>query len=288
MAAGQVTDDTQMACCLAASLAERGRFDAADVARRYVAWVEHAFDVGRQTAAALNAIREGTPYADAGRQTWLGASRPPAGNGSLSRTAPIGVLLAHDPEARLAAALAESAITHYDPRCRLACAAFDAAVSAGVSGAAGPEEMLAAARQELWSAAATLRAEGGDGAQALPSAVRDLVRDLQLATRDDPRLYGPTVHLHRHMGWVRVAFRLAFWELLHAPSWQAALVDAVNRGGDADTNGAITGALLGALYGEHAIPEAWRDCVMGVRGGAPGDTYHPRVLVGAVGASGRG
>jgi len=33
---------------------------------------------------------------------------------------------------------------------------------------------------------------------------------------------------------VRVAFRLAFWELLHAPSVEAALIDVVNRGGDAD------------------------------------------------------
>jgi hypothetical protein len=30
-----------------------------------------------------------------------------------------------------------------------------------------------------------------------------------------------------------------------------------SRGGDADTNGAITGALLGACYGESAIPARW-------------------------------
>src|SRR5689334_13941802 len=76
---GQVTDDTQMTCCLAASLADRGELDLADVAARYVAWQEHAFDVGVQTAAALNAVREGTPPARAGREVWLGASRPLAG-----------------------------------------------------------------------------------------------------------------------------------------------------------------------------------------------------------------
>src|SRR5215831_18171931 len=43
---GQVTDDTQMACCLAASLHERGQFDVSDVGRRYVEWTGHAFDIG--------------------------------------------------------------------------------------------------------------------------------------------------------------------------------------------------------------------------------------------------
>ena len=32
---------------------------------------------------------------------------------------------------------------------------------------------------------------------------------------------------------------------------------AVNLGGDADTNGAITGGLAGAIYGFSAIPEDW-------------------------------
>ena len=74
---------------------------------------------------------------------------------------------------------------------------------------------------------------------------------------DDPQLYGPEVHLQDQEGFVRVAFRLAFWELLHAPSFAAGVIDAANRGGDADTNAAIAGALLGAHHGRVAIPDAW-------------------------------
>jgi ADP-ribosyl-[dinitrogen reductase] hydrolase len=279
---GQVTDDTQMACCLAASLAERGDLDVADLAARYVAWQEHAFDVGVQTAAALNAIREGTPPARAGREVWLGASRPPAGNGSLMRTAPIGVFFAEDARRRREAALSESALTHYDPRCRLACAAFDAAIAEAVLGAGDPSALHEAAQRELWHAAAVLRAEPGETTAAVSGAMSDLEEDLAAATRADPQLYGPSVHLHRQQGWVRVAFRLAFWELLHAPTWRDGVVDAVNRGGDADTNGAIAGALLGAYHGEGAIPEAWRERVLGAVPREPGplrDAYHPKALV---------
>jgi ADP-ribosyl-[dinitrogen reductase] hydrolase len=35
------------------------------------------------------------------------------------------------------------------------------------------------------------------------------------------------------------------------------LVDVVNRGGDADTTGAIAGMLAGALYGPKALPARW-------------------------------
>ena len=35
------------------------------------------------------------------------------------------------------------------------------------------------------------------------------------------------------------------------------LIDVVNRGGDADTTGAILGMILGALYGPNALPARW-------------------------------
>jgi ADP-ribosylglycohydrolase len=36
-------------------------------------------------------------------------------------------------------------------------------------------------------------------------------------------------------------------------------VSVVSKGGDADTNGAVTGALLGARDGYEAVPARWRD-----------------------------
>lgn len=83
-----------------------------------------------------------------------------------------------------------------------------------------------------------------------------------------------------HMGFVRVAFRLAFWHLLHTDDVTTALVDVVNRGGDSDTNGAIVGALLGAAHGAQALPTPWVDRVLDVRPPAPWDgAYHPRTLL---------
>ena len=39
--------------------------------------------------------------------------------------------------------------------------------------------------------------------------------------------------------------------------FEECVVDAVNRGGDADTTGALAGALAGAYYGEEELPRRW-------------------------------
>ena len=281
LAAGCVTDDTQLAVCLARSLSEHGMLDPDDLGGRYVAWGEHAFDIGNQTAAALHRIRTGTPARDAGLAVWRASDRRPAGNGSLMRTAPLAVALAGTSEL-LEAALVESMITHADPRCALACAAFDAAIASAL---AGESRLIDVAREALSEAARLLRARWRGADQdlaALAAAETDLARDLDAAAAREPGVHGPELDLYRTAGFVRVAFRLAFWHAAHTPSWRDAVVDVASRGGDADTNAAITGALLGARDGATAIPAAWTERVLGATLPGPtgwADAHHPRWLL---------
>jgi ADP-ribosyl-[dinitrogen reductase] hydrolase len=81
----------------------------------------------------------------------------------------------------------------------------------------------------------------------------------------------PADFLHQQ-GWVLISFRNALWQLLHAPSFEEGVVDTVMHGGDTDTNGAICGALLGAVYGLEAIPGQWVSAVLRCRPdrGVPG------------------
>jgi ADP-ribosylglycohydrolase len=283
LAAGAITDDTQLAVCLARSLADHGGLEIADIARRYVAWMDGAFDIGNQTGGALRRIASGDLAG--GVTTWRAGHHQAAGNGSLMRTAPLAVALAEAPApALLDAAIAESLITHADPRCTLACAAFDAAIAHGVKGGDGAA-MFAAARDGL--ANATLRLAAAWAAE--DPVERELVAhgrialeaDLDAAASANPGVY-TELHLHRTAGFVRVAFRLAFWHLAHTPSWRDALVDVASRGGDADTNAAIVGALLGARDGASAIPAAWIDRVLSAeqRGTREwGEMHHPRHLL---------
>jgi len=291
--AGQVTDDTQLAVCLARSLAERGGLDVADVAARYVAWSAHAFDIGAQTGAAIERLGQGDPPSSAALDVWREHGRRPAGNGSLMRTAPIAVALRGAPEhALIDAAIADSLITHADPRCALACAAFDAAIAAAIAEPLDGRALVAVARralergwQRLDAAWAGGGAQGDDDRAHLARAAADLAGDLDAALGGEPDVHGEELHLHRTAGFVRVAFRLAFWHAVHTPSWRDALVDVASRGGDADTNAAIAGALLGARDGAEAIPAAWADRVLGATQPGPADwaeAHHPRHLLALV------
>jgi ADP-ribosylglycohydrolase len=86
----------------------------------------------------------------------------------------------------------------------------------------------------------------------------------------------PDDYVH-HQCWVLIAFRNALWQLLHAPNLEEGVVDTIMRGGDTDTNAAICGALLGAVYGRNAIPEQWVKCLLNFRpaAGQP-HVRHPR------------
>ncbi|MBI4817600.1 MAG: ADP-ribosylglycohydrolase family protein [Deltaproteobacteria bacterium] len=278
VALGQVTDDTQMAACIAASLSENKGLDVDDLARRYVAWSRVAFDIGNQTRSTLERVASGTSPRDSGYEVWAGASQP-AGNGSLMRQSPFSVYFARDPMALRRSVLADGAITHADPRCQLACVGFAAALRIAIVDAEATPALLArAASEEIRAARSEL--DSRVEAALADSAVAALLEDLELATADDPELEGE-VHLYRTQGFVRVAFRLAFWELHHADTFEQAVLDVANRGGDSDTNGAITGALLGALLGESKIPERWRLAVMNALEGESGPfatTYHPAEL----------
>jgi len=64
---------------------------------------------------------------------------------------------------------------------------------------------------------------------------------------------------------VLMTLQNAFHELLHAPSIEAGVVATVRRGGDTDTNGAVAGALLGAVHGRGAIPLQWRSMILSCR-----------------------
>ena len=293
LVAGQVTDDTQLAVCLARSIAERGGVQIADLAKRYVAWSEHAFDIGNQTRAAIDRLEAGELASSAGLDVWRASERRPAGNGSLMRTAPIGVAFALRSDGLASAlidgAIADSLITHADPRCALACAAFDAAIAAAIVGPLDGAAMGSTARAALRTGTRRLRAAWAGNAldlEHLEQAALDLETDLDAALTDQPGLYGNTLHLHRTAGFVRVAFRLAFWHAVHTRSWRDALVDVASRGGDADTNAAIAGALLGARDGASAIPGAWIERVLAVTQPGPAvwaEAHHPRHMLALVG-----
>ncbi len=95
---GAWTDDTSMALCLATSLVELGRFDAADQMTRYCRWYEDGylsstgdcFDIGLTVRGSLARFQKsGDPFA--------GLPDPvSSGNGCIMRLAPVPMFFHND------------------------------------------------------------------------------------------------------------------------------------------------------------------------------------------------
>lgn len=69
----------------------------------------------------------------------------------------------------------------------------------------------------------------------------------------------------QHHGHVLLALQNAWYQALHAPSFEHGVVATVMQGGDTDTNAAIAGALRGALHGARAIPAQRRHAALTCR-----------------------
>lgn len=244
--AGQPTDDSELALMLARSIVKAGRYDAETAAQAYAWWMGSSpFDCGITTRTALlhalAALKAGKSASIGAREN---ASTTSQANGALMRVSPLAVF-AWDADPKQAAKWAreDAALTHPNPVCQDANEVFVVAIAYAIkSGAAGKSVYEFACQ---W---ATKR--------DLSKDVRDT---LKRAAMSAPVCDGESI------GWVLVALQNAFYELLHAPSFEDGVIRTVMRGGDTDTNAAITGALLGAVHGRSAVPARWRQTVLTCR-----------------------
>jgi len=235
--AGQPTDDSEMALALAHTLVRDGRYEVPSVRAAYVDWLHSdPFDRGSTVTAGLS----GRP------------STSSQANGALMRISPLGIFCARrDPDQAAAWAQEDARLTHPHPVCVQANALFAVALAHAIrTGCDG-----ATLYQHILERAADL---------PVAAPLLSVIRDAAAAP--------PADYVHQQ-GWVLIAFQNALWQLRHAPTLEAGVVDTVMRGGDTDTNAAIAGALLGAVHGREAVPAQWADRVLNCRPSA-GD---PRV-----------
>lgn len=239
--AGQPTDDSEMALTLARMLVEKKEYDPDQARERYVEWMHSGpFDCGETVWMGL----EGTPNPDS------------QANGALMRISPLGIFGANFSIEQVALwAQQDAGLTHVHPVCRQANALFATAIAKAVSDGIGAAEVY----EHVESYAQAMRVE----APLLDAVVK--------ASSASPQDYVT------QCGWVLIAFQNALWQLLHAESMEEGIVDTVMRGGDTDTNGAIAGALLGAVYGREAVPEHWVMVISNCRPEAgKRNVIHPR------------
>lgn len=258
--AGQPTDDSELALVLARTLLHTGHYDAEQAAAAYCWWRQSGpFDVGGTIRRATDAMRGGSVHQSRVALAAQHANGTSQANGALMRQSPLAIWGHALPPAALDHYVrADTCLTHPHQVCQDASAAFAVALAAiigeGLDGPAAHARALAWSRQEGSSSEVTAALAS---AATTPSGFAD------------------------HPGWVLIALQNAFYQALHAASFEDGVVATVMGGGDTDTNGAVAGALLGALHGAAAIPAAWRQAVLTCRSqqGGPGvQRPRPRAL----------
>jgi len=241
LAAGQWTDDTSMALCLAQSLVECKGFDPSDQMARYVCWYRegylsstgHCFDIGNTVRGALERFeRTGEPY--------CGSADPrSAGNGSIMRLAAVPLFYSQVPREAIAKAGESSRTTHGAAAAVDACR-YLAALLVGVVNGVDKQTLLA----ERYSPIPAYWKQN-----PLVDEI-DAIAAGSFKRKQPPEIQGT--------GYVVRSLEAALWAFYHANSFREGCLLAVNLGDDADTTGAVYGQLAGAFYGAEGIPVAWR------------------------------
>lgn len=238
-------DDAALTLLLAESLADRGDFDAGDVAQRWVKWMQlDGRGIGPITRRALRLIEKGTEPFEAGRLARESAGRMSAGNGSVMRCIPVALRFHDNVDKLIRVSSQQAAITHSDERCTWGAAAVNLAA----------RELLHGNPYFVDEVAHRL-------ADRAPRALRDAIGRVPREQQSDLPITVPG-----ETGYVVHCVEIAFWCATHSQSMEEALVFLAEAGGDTDTNAAVAGALLGARDGEAGIPPRWLAQIAGAEG----------------------
>ena len=241
LGAGQWTDDTQMTLDIARSIIRCGKLDPADVAREFVR--EHETEgirfSGHTIKYSLIRLRRGVPWDQSGMDDdWTQS------NGAAMRIAAVGLLaclrLDRLPEdVRLA-----SMITHKHPEAIAGARAVAFMVTRAAAGTLDPATLIAE----------TIDLVGECDVVANLRKAEGLLSE-EITTRAALKKLGTTPYI------VHTTAAAAYCFLKTPHDLERTVIDAVMGGNDADTTGAIAGAISGAFNGEEAIPTRWRDHV---------------------------
>jgi ADP-ribosyl-[dinitrogen reductase] hydrolase len=270
---GLYSDDTQQALALCDVLLDFSRVDQDRLAELYLAlatpkgsFVGAHRGIGRSFRQVLAELERGVSPRRSGQNT--------AGIGAAMRIAPVSLYFSDDRDAMFDSAMAASIMTHRDIRSLSGALAVTHAVRRLTADEPRNGSLL------LWVAADVARDEArialeyDDVLISFERHSRALSRALAHAESllDQPREHAFAAlvqEANRHgaepackrptMGFPPACIPTCFYLLLTTDSFEEAITEVINLGGDTDTAGAILGALAGACYGVSEIPKRWLD-----------------------------
>jgi len=213
---GNVTDDTEMALCIARALVAAGGWTLTGIADNFAAWLKgRPVDVGDTCRRGIrNYLLKG--QVEAPFNEW------DAGNGALMRMLPVALFSLGDDWLMKSCVMAQARLTHNHPLSDGACIVMGRLLHLALTGASKHR-----IRNEL---------------------------EMLFAEHEKFRF-----HAYRGLssGYVVDTMQTVLYHFFRGRDFEECVVGTVNQGGDADTTGAIVGALAGAYYDLESIPKRW-------------------------------
>ncbi|MBN1572515.1 MAG: ADP-ribosylglycohydrolase family protein [Deltaproteobacteria bacterium] len=250
---GRYTDDTQMMIGIMEAIRSEPEPTQREIAKRFLDNFDSSRGYGGRIFGVMKRIEAGIGADEVGTDSW--------GNGAAMRIAPIGCFFYDDRERLVEHAVKSAEITHKHP-IGVAGAVAQAAAVAFAVGAAAEGRKIEAARY-VDDIAALVDAISGEFSAALApikkfsaSGIDEAIDILVSNFTRDVSAIG--------------AVPASISAFLLSKCFADAVIIAVNAGGDADTTGAMAGAIAGAYYGAGAIPLDWLEMM---EKGKKGVTY---------------
>jgi ADP-ribosylglycohydrolase len=269
--AGQWTDDTSMALCLAASLITQHGFNPYDQMVRYKWWYKkgflsstgQCFDIGSTTRTSLEEFSRRQSVLKQHFRTEKDEDidnlsfdqvksvsnfnvvcglAGQAGNGPLMRLAPVPLFYFRDPESAVRLAGESARLTHGDQKAVDACRYYAALIVAAINGRS---------KDELLSNQFYEKNQQWFGRDKL----HDEVLSVAHGSYKKSGGYDDGIRGKNYIVNTLQAALWAFWS--DGNSFEQGALNAVNLGDDTDTTAAVYGQLAGAYYGISAIPRQW-------------------------------
>jgi ADP-ribosylglycohydrolase len=253
LAEGEITDDTEESLIIAAVLVEAGKFDQRLFIDKMRIWAVEkkmleSTVIGPSTRRFLEAIVNEQDLTEVGS---LGDT-----NGGAMRVAPIGIFHhGHITEA-IQDAILSGKPSHGSKPGLASTAAIAAAIALAVEGGCSPAEVMTTAIR----GAEAGEKEGYD--IPAPSVTARIRMAIELVDRNRDRTLEEVCYiLYQNIGagmksYESIPLSLGIFYAAKG-EYEPGLLAAINIGDDADTNGAIVGALCGAYSGSEKINPAW-------------------------------
>jgi len=271
--AGQWTDDTSMALCLAASLIVKGDFSGYDQLVRYKWWFRkgymsstgRCFDIGNASRQAAKEFEERQRQSAEILRTQFGitisehsldriieenlskvkfdvqcGSTNAAGNGPLMRLAPVPLFYYLSESLAIQNAGSSARFTHGDERTIDACRYYSALIWNAINGVSKTDLL-----------------DSKFFHQHFRTRLNEDIMKIIEGSYKNKNGYADGIH---GKGFILNALEAALWAFYNDEnSFEKGVLLAVNLGDDTDTTAAIYGQLAGAVYGIDGIPQRWRD-----------------------------